>query len=76
MNDSHTSSLSVAQAQLPSLIWQAGREMESMKLQTGAHIQPTSITLLAILNTSLFSGRFLHRVLHFPTAPDSTVKHD
>ena len=39
MDDSHASSLSVAQAQLPSVIWQAGRGIESMKLQTGAHIQ-------------------------------------
>ena len=42
MYDSHTASLSVAQAQLPFLGWQAGREMESMKLQTGAQKYPSS----------------------------------
>ena len=50
MNDSYTSSLSVAQAQLPSLIWQAGREIESMKLQTGAHIQVPGSRKSANLN--------------------------
>lgn len=39
MDNSHTSSVSVAQAQLPSLIGQGGREMESIRLQTGAQIE-------------------------------------
>ena len=39
MDNSHTSSVSVAQAQLPSLIGQGGREMESVRLQTGAQIE-------------------------------------
>jgi len=37
-DNSHTFNVSVAQAQLPSLIGQAGREMESVRLQTGAQI--------------------------------------
>ena len=37
-DNSHTSTVSVAQAQLPSLIGQGGREMESMRLSTGAQI--------------------------------------
>ena len=39
IDNSHTSSVSVAQAQLPSLIGQGGREMESIRLQTGAQIE-------------------------------------
>lgn len=38
LDNSHTSNLSVAQAQLPSLIGQGGHEMESVRLQTGAQI--------------------------------------
>ena len=38
MDNSHTSIVSVAQAQLPSLIGQGGREMESVRLSTGAQI--------------------------------------
>ena len=39
MDNSHTSNVSVAQAQLPSLIGQGGREMESIRLQTSAQIE-------------------------------------
>lgn len=38
LDNSHTSTVSVAQAQLPSLIGQGGREMESVRLETGAQI--------------------------------------
>ena len=38
MDNSHQSTVSVAQAQLPSLIGQGGREMESVRLSTGAQI--------------------------------------
>ncbi len=38
VDNSHTSTVSVAQAQLPSLIGQGGREMESVRLSTGAQI--------------------------------------
>lgn len=38
VDNSQTSSVSVAQAQLPSLIGQGGREMESVRLSTGAQI--------------------------------------
>lgn len=38
IDNSHTSTVSVAQAQLPSLIGQGGREMESVRLATGAQI--------------------------------------
>ena len=38
LDNSHISNLSVAQAQLPSLIGQGGHEMESVRLQTGAQI--------------------------------------
>lgn len=38
LDNSHTSTVSVAQAQLPSLIGQGGREMESIRLATGAQI--------------------------------------
>ena len=38
LDNSYTSNLSVAQAQLPSLIGQGGHEMESVRLQTGAQI--------------------------------------
>ena len=38
IDNSHTSTVSVAQAQLPSLIGQGGREMESVRLETGAQI--------------------------------------
>lgn len=38
LDNSHTSNVSVAQAQLPSIIGQGGREMESLRLQTGAQI--------------------------------------
>ena len=38
MDNSHSSTVSVAQAQLPSLIGQGGREMESIRLSTGAQI--------------------------------------
>ena len=37
-DNSHQSTVSVAQAQLPSLIGQGGREMESVRLSTGAQI--------------------------------------
>lgn len=37
-NNSHTSTISVAQAQIPSLIGQGGRELDSMRLSTGAQI--------------------------------------
>ena len=38
VDNSHTSSVSVAQSQLPSLIGQGGREMESMRYDTKAQI--------------------------------------
>ena len=38
LDNSHTTNVSVAQAQLPSLIGQGGREMENIRLQTGAQI--------------------------------------
>ena len=38
VDNSHTSTVSVAQNQLPSLIGQGGREMESMRMATGAQI--------------------------------------
>ncbi len=38
LDNSHRSTVSVAQAQLPSLIGQGGREMESVRLSTGAQI--------------------------------------
>ena len=38
LDNSHTGTVSVAQAQLPSLIGQGGREMESIRLSTGAQI--------------------------------------
>ena len=38
LDNSHKSTVSVAQAQLPSLIGQGGREMESVRLSTGAQI--------------------------------------
>ncbi|KAL8903018.1 MAG: hypothetical protein Q9171_007539 [Xanthocarpia ochracea] len=38
IDNSHTSMVSVAQSQLPSLIGQGGREMESARLATGAQI--------------------------------------
>ena len=38
IDNSHTSTVSVAQNQLPSLIGQGGREMESMRMATGAQI--------------------------------------
>ncbi|KAL8681796.1 MAG: hypothetical protein Q9186_002111 [Xanthomendoza sp. 1 TL-2023] len=38
IDNSHTSAVSVAQSQLPSLIGQGGREMESARLETGAQI--------------------------------------
>ena len=38
IDNSHTSSVSVARNQIPSLIGQGGREMESMRLATGAQI--------------------------------------
>lgn len=38
IDNSHTSTVSVAQSQLPSLIGQGGREMESVRLSTGAQI--------------------------------------
>lgn len=37
-DNSHTATVSVAQSQLPSLIGTGGREMESMRLETGAQI--------------------------------------
>lgn len=37
-DNSHSSTVSVAQTQLPSLIGQGGREMESVRLSTGAQI--------------------------------------
>lgn len=37
-DNSHSSTVSVAQSQLPSLIGQGGREMESVRLSTGAQI--------------------------------------
>ncbi|KAL6714428.1 hypothetical protein ACLMJK_007851 [Lecanora helva] len=42
IDNSHTSTVSVAQAQLPSLIGQGGREMESIRLTTGAQIDVPS----------------------------------
>lgn len=38
VDNSHSSTVSVAQSQLPSLIGQGGREMESVRLATGAQI--------------------------------------
>ena len=38
VDNSHTASVSVAQSQVPSLIGQGGREMERMRLSTGAQI--------------------------------------
>lgn len=38
IDNSHTSTVSVAQSQLPSLIGQGGREMENTRLATGAQI--------------------------------------
>ncbi len=38
IDNSHTASVSVAQNQIPSLIGQGGREMENMRLATGAQI--------------------------------------
>lgn len=38
IDNSHSSTVSVAQSQLPSLIGQGGREMESIRLSTGAQI--------------------------------------
>lgn len=38
IDNSHVSTVSVAQTQLPSLIGQGGREMESMRMATGAQI--------------------------------------
>ena len=38
IDNSHTSTVSVAQSQLPSLIGQGGREMENIRLATGAQI--------------------------------------
>jgi len=38
LDNSHTSTVSVAQTQLPSLIGQSGREMEGVRLETGAQI--------------------------------------
>lgn len=38
VDNSHTSNVSVAQTQLPSLIGQGGREMESVRIETGAQI--------------------------------------
>lgn len=38
LDNSHKSTVSVAQAQLPSLIGQGGREMESVRLSTGAQV--------------------------------------
>ncbi len=38
IDNSHTSAVSVAQSQLPSLIGQGGREMENIRLATGAQI--------------------------------------
>ena len=38
LDNSHKATVSVAQAQLPSLIGQGGREMESVRLSTGAQI--------------------------------------
>ena len=38
MDNSHASTVSVALTQLPSLIGQGGREMESLRLETGAQI--------------------------------------
>lgn len=38
IDNSHTSTVSVAQSQLPSLIGQGGREMENARLATGAQI--------------------------------------
>jgi hypothetical protein len=38
LDNSHMSTVSVAQAQLPSLIGSGGREMESIRLETGAQI--------------------------------------
>ncbi|KAK4693999.1 hypothetical protein P7C71_g3502, partial [Lecanoromycetidae sp. Uapishka_2] len=38
LDNSYTSNVSIAQAQLPSIIGQGGREMESLRLQTGAQI--------------------------------------
>lgn len=38
IDNSHTSTVSVAQSQLPSLIGQGGREMEKIRLETGAQI--------------------------------------
>ena len=38
IDNSHTSAVSVARSQLPSLIGQGGREMESLRLTTGAQI--------------------------------------
>ena len=37
-NNSHTTTISVAQAQVPSLIGQGGRELDNMRLSTGAQI--------------------------------------
>lgn len=39
IDNSHSSSVSVAQRQLPSLIGQGGQEMESIRLATGAQIE-------------------------------------
>lgn len=38
MDNSHTATVSVAQSQLPSLIGQGGREMEALRMATGAQI--------------------------------------
>lgn len=42
IDNSHTSIVSVAQRQLPSLIGQSGREMEQLRLSTGAQIEVPS----------------------------------
>lgn len=38
IDNSHTATISVAQSQLPSLIGQGGREMEKVRLETGAQV--------------------------------------
>ncbi|KAL9000740.1 MAG: hypothetical protein Q9169_000776 [Polycauliona sp. 2 TL-2023] len=52
IDNSHTSTVSVAQSQLPSLIGQGGREIESARLATGAQIE-----VLGDKDTSGSTGR-------------------
>ncbi|KAI4109766.1 MAG: hypothetical protein LQ339_001550 [Xanthoria mediterranea] len=57
IDNSHMSMVSVAQSQLPSLIGQGGREMESARLETGAQIDVPGIR-----DTSDSTGRVSIRI--------------